>query len=273
MDSPPRLHSDRHPAKDGHTVKDRVVVLDGMWPGPDNPTLLGLFVSSHFHGNWESYSAFALWADLCLLEFPETPIFVDAWVPSKSPAVSSGGDGTAGGLGSNNMCNTTCSNSVASSLPSRLGGTSGRALFPSGDEGQRNIQSFFSTRKQQAAIEQAMVDKCTLLASKEAAHAALLIARQETFDASVRLKLVPQGKEVTWSPASDVGTGEDDTSVVADDLPPQRGTPHNSSARMTKVERLAPQLAERERIAAAASAHAASVRLRGSTIAVGTVSA
>ncbi len=218
---------------------------------------------------------FALWADLCLLEFLETPIFVDAWVPSESPAVSSGGGGTAGRLGSNNMRNTTCSDSVASSLLSRLGGMSGRALFPSGDDGQRNIQSFFSARKRapaEAAIEQAVEDEYTLLASKEAAHMARLIARQETFDAAAHLKLVPQEKGVTWSPASNVGTGEDDTSDAADDLPPQRGTPHNSSAQMTKVDRLAQQLAERERIAAAASAHAASVRLRGSTIAGGTVS-
>ena len=158
VDLPPGLHSDRCPAKDGHSVKYRAAVLDGMRPGPNDPKLLGMFVSSHFHGNWESYSAFALWADLRLLEFPETPIFVDAWVPSKSPAVSSVGGGTASGLGSNNMCNTTCSDSVASSLPSRLGGTSGKALFTSGDDGQRNIKSFFSARKQQAAIEQAMED-------------------------------------------------------------------------------------------------------------------
>ena len=100
-------------------------------------------------------------------------------------------------------------------------------------------------------------NKCTLLASKEAAHVARLIACQETFDAAARLKLVPQGKGVTWSPASDVGTDEDDTSAAANDLPTQHGTPHNSSSWMTKVERLAQQLAEWERIAAAAIAHAA----------------
>jgi hypothetical protein len=54
--------------------KDKVSVLDGIWLGCHNITLLTRFVACHFAGDWNSYLTFAHWVDPQLLEYPSSSI-------------------------------------------------------------------------------------------------------------------------------------------------------------------------------------------------------
>jgi hypothetical protein len=41
----------------------KVSILDGIWPGSHNITLLTRFVACHFAGDWNNYLLFAHWVD------------------------------------------------------------------------------------------------------------------------------------------------------------------------------------------------------------------
>ncbi len=44
-------------------TKEETDILDGVWPGLHDVTLLTHFVSCHFDGDWSLYSRFLHWAD------------------------------------------------------------------------------------------------------------------------------------------------------------------------------------------------------------------
>jgi hypothetical protein len=117
----------------------------------------------------------------------------------------------------------------------------------------------------------------------ETARVAQRKALKEKCEEAARQKLVPQGKGVTWSPASvdsvpapDEGKGVSRTSESADlgpaedadmedvfTLPPlpagKRGSTFCSATRMTKVDRLTRQLEVQEQTTTAAGSFAASL--------------
>jgi hypothetical protein len=59
-------------------------ILNGIWPGSHNITLLTRFVACHFAGDWNSYLPFTHWADSQLLENPSSNIQLDDWHSLKS---------------------------------------------------------------------------------------------------------------------------------------------------------------------------------------------
>ncbi len=68
--------------------RDEVSILNGIWPGSHNITLLIHFAACHFTGNWNSYLPFPHWADSQALESPSSYIRLVTWRSLKS----NGGD-------------------------------------------------------------------------------------------------------------------------------------------------------------------------------------
>ena len=55
-------------------TKEETDILNGVWPGLHDVTLLTRFVSCHFDGDWLAYSQFLHWADARLLDQPGAEI-------------------------------------------------------------------------------------------------------------------------------------------------------------------------------------------------------
>jgi hypothetical protein len=55
-------------------TKEETDILDGVWPGLHDVTLLTRFVSCHFDGDWLAYSRFLHWADVRSLDWPGAEI-------------------------------------------------------------------------------------------------------------------------------------------------------------------------------------------------------
>ncbi len=73
VSSPPYLSADRGGA-----------ILNGIWPGSHNVSLLSHFVSLHFVGDWSVYLQFAHWADAQSMLYPNIPVRLDSWLSLKS---------------------------------------------------------------------------------------------------------------------------------------------------------------------------------------------
>jgi hypothetical protein len=135
-----------------------------LWTGPEDFSLLQLYVRTHFSGDWAAYTAFVHWADSQRLEFPGEPVHIETWLLMKTPSIGSGDPpgaplaasamkgGGLGNLGNSNMCNKTCIDlSVArhilpsSGAPPRTSAP-GRILFLTGSSGNHDIRSFLASR-------------------------------------------------------------------------------------------------------------------------------
>ncbi len=64
--------------------RGKVSILNGIWPGCYNITLLTHFVACHLAGDWNSYLPFAHWVDTQSLEYPSSSIQLDNWRSLKS---------------------------------------------------------------------------------------------------------------------------------------------------------------------------------------------
>ena len=197
------------------------------WTGPKNFSLLQQYVRTHFSGDWAAYTAFVHWADSQRLEFPIEPVHVETWLSMKIPSIRFGDPpgaplaalamkgGRLGDLGNSNMCNKTCIDlSVAPHISPSNGApprtfAPGRILFPTGSSGNHDIWSFLPSCNLtphwvavawsvDAAIALQEVDEAAI----ETARVAQRKALKEKFEEAAHQKLVPQGKGVTWSPAS-----------------------------------------------------------------------
>jgi hypothetical protein len=111
------------------TDKEETDILDGIWPGSHNVTLLTRFVTCHFSGDWSAYLPFAHWADSKSLGHPSTSISIDKWLSLKSGwehvvEDDSGacGNSQGGNVGCNKLCNKTVVD-VNSSPPTAGAGT------------------------------------------------------------------------------------------------------------------------------------------------------
>jgi hypothetical protein len=116
-------------------------VIDGCWPRPDNSSLLSLFVETHFLGDWDGYSSFALWAKSRQL-LSASPIRFDDWLSLKPAAADSVATRGLRGSGhsvvrsqllhpSNDMYYKTCKDPIVSSHHFEPAGEhhQGRRLF------------------------------------------------------------------------------------------------------------------------------------------------
>ena len=111
------------------TDKEKTDILDGIWPGSYNATLLTHFVTCHSSGNWSAYLPFAHWVDSKSLGRPGTSISIDEWLSLKSgweddmeDDGGACGDSQGGDVGHNKLCNKTIVD-VNSSPPTAGAGT------------------------------------------------------------------------------------------------------------------------------------------------------
>jgi hypothetical protein len=109
-------------------------IIDGIWPGNHDITLLTCFVDCHFEGDWNGYLYFDQWAEEQRLASPSASIQLDDWLSLKSDgadpyglSVSLGIECMAGSAEDtarsplvHKLCNKTAHNSV-DSLPSITG--------------------------------------------------------------------------------------------------------------------------------------------------------
>ena len=133
----------------------------------------------------------------------KTPPIESRDPPGAPLAASAMTGGNLGDLGNSNMCKKTCIDlSVAPHiLPSS--GTPPRTL------GNHNIWSFLPScnlTPHRAAVAQSVTAAIALHEADKAATETARVARRkapkEKFEEAAHQKLIPQGKAVTWSPAS-----------------------------------------------------------------------
>ncbi len=95
-------------------TKEETDILDGVWPGSHDVTLLTCFVSCHFDGDWSAYSQFLHWVNARSLDRPGAEIQLDEWLLLKSSEAEdseeSGGElerHRGKGVVYNQLCNKT----------------------------------------------------------------------------------------------------------------------------------------------------------------------
>jgi hypothetical protein len=88
---PTTLFSNNRNSVSCQMERNKASILDGIWLGSHDITLLTCFVACHFAGYWTSYLPFATWADTQSLENPSSTIQLDDWLSLKSD----GGDSSA----------------------------------------------------------------------------------------------------------------------------------------------------------------------------------
>jgi hypothetical protein len=71
---PTTLFNDKRNPVSHPKERDKVSIIDGIWTGSHNITLLTHFVACHFAGDWNSYLPFAHWEDSQLPEYPSSSI-------------------------------------------------------------------------------------------------------------------------------------------------------------------------------------------------------
>jgi hypothetical protein len=167
-------------------TKEETDILDGVWPGLHDTTLLIHFVSCHFDGDWLAYSRFLHWADTQLLDCPGAEIQLDKWLSLKSSEAEDGEE--SGGEserhhGEGAVCNQLCNKTVLATKPLLLSLGAGSPptgwptdRIPSGRlaSGQPDIRLMFQAIRTRTPIklaaEKVMEVDISLQESEEALH-------------------------------------------------------------------------------------------------------
>ncbi len=271
-------------------------ILDKIWLGSHNVTLLTRFVLCHFSGDWSVYLPFAHLADSWSLEHPDLEICLNKELLLKldsdvggAPGIGNSGEnnrasGDHGGrdLGHNIMCNKTVADVVDSVHSSRTGDRAGTpspcwlaSSFKTSPKnslfGHPDICTMFPSVRVRTpdknAAAQAMEDNIALQESKEGAHRKQVEALWVKFAAAAELKSITKKKGVSWSSQEthlDQGSLDDKMEgpltdgVSADNRPqPKQGSKYRKSL---KLSRLAAQVSEQEHLATTANLLACSLR-------------
>jgi hypothetical protein len=104
-----------HGSNSYQTNKKETDILDGIWPGSHNATLLTRFMTCHFSGDWSVYLPFAHWADSKSLGHPSTSISIGKWLSLKSgweDDVEDDGKACGDSQGGKVVCNKLCNKPV-----------------------------------------------------------------------------------------------------------------------------------------------------------------
>ncbi len=115
---------------DGALDQEERDILDGIWPGVSDSSLLTCFTACHFADDVEAYVPFSWWADSCALADPDVAVCVEEWFSLHQPdspchEVMDPAGREIGGV--DNMCNKTCYDLISAESPAAA-----RDLFPAG---------------------------------------------------------------------------------------------------------------------------------------------
>jgi hypothetical protein len=187
-------------------------IIDGIWPGNHDITLLTRFVDCHFDGDWNGYLYFGQWAEEQRLAVPSVSIQLDDWLSLKLDGadpcqlssslgiecIAASAEDTARSPLVHKLCNKTAHNSVDSltSITGRRSGTSSAKTLLV----QPDIHTMFPamracTPDKIAAAK--FMDKEWVNA--EETRVARMQAQKETFANATKLTVAKE-KRVHWSP-------------------------------------------------------------------------
>jgi hypothetical protein len=115
---------------DGALNQEEWIILDGIWLGVSDSSLLTCFIACHFAGDLEAYVPFSQWVDSRALADPDVAVCVEEWFSLHQPdsschKVMDPAGSKIGGV--DNMCNKTCNDLISAKSPATA-----RDLFPAG---------------------------------------------------------------------------------------------------------------------------------------------
>jgi hypothetical protein len=171
-------------------------IINGIWPGNHDITLITYFVDCHFDGDWNGYMYFGQWAEEQRLDAPSASIRLDYWLSLKLDGADPYGlssilsvEHTAGSAEDtaynplvHKLCNKTAHNSV-DSLPSITGRQSGTSSVKTLTV-QPDICTMFPAMRaptpDKIAAAKFMDEECVLQESAEETRVARMQAWKET---------------------------------------------------------------------------------------------
>ncbi len=207
--------------------REEADILDKIWPGSHNITLLTRFFLCHFAGDWSAYLLFAHRVHSQSQEHQDSEIHLNQWLSSKLDSdvggmleIANSGDinGASwdkGGsnLGSNLLCNKTVVDIVDLVHPDFTGNLTGTLSPPqhasplktSGNSscGHPDICTMFPAVCVQTlgkiTVAQAMEDNVALQESKAGAHCKWVEALHVKFATAAVMKSTSKEKGVSWA--------------------------------------------------------------------------
>ncbi len=202
-----------HSSDSLQTNKEETDILDGIWPGSHNATLLTHFVTCHFSGDWSAYLPFAHWADSKFLGHPSTSISIDEWLSLNSGREDDGracSNSQGGNVVRNKLCNKTVVDVNSSPFTAGTGTPSApqcvllnKTLPGKSSSGHQDICSMFPLMRaptiNKKLSTQMMEAELSFQEAEECMHLDRVEALRAQFAAAAQMKAAANEKGISWS--------------------------------------------------------------------------